>query len=81
MAEWIADDQMSPEEATLAKERVAAVFRAVKGLSGKQRTVFLLRFLEELELAEIVAVTGMKEGTVKSHLFRALQAIREGVRK
>jgi DNA-directed RNA polymerase specialized sigma24 family protein len=29
-----------------------------------------------MDLLEIAAVTGMKEGTVKTHLFRALQAVR-----
>jgi DNA-directed RNA polymerase specialized sigma24 family protein len=29
-----------------------------------------------MDLLEIAAVTGMKEGTVKAHLFRALQAVR-----
>jgi RNA polymerase sigma-70 factor (ECF subfamily) len=38
--------------------------------------VFLLRFLEDLDLLEIAKVTGLKEGTVKTHLFRALQAVR-----
>jgi RNA polymerase sigma-70 factor (ECF subfamily) len=45
-------------------------------LSERQRTVFLLRFVEEMDLEEIAAVTGMKEGTVKTHLFRAVQAVR-----
>ena len=44
-----------------------------------QRTVFLLRFVEDMDLLEIAAVTGMKEGTVKTHLFRALHTIRLGL--
>jgi RNA polymerase sigma-70 factor (ECF subfamily) len=39
--------------------------------------VFLLRFVEDMDLLEIAVATGMKEGTVKTHLFRALHAIRE----
>jgi DNA-directed RNA polymerase specialized sigma24 family protein len=34
-----------------------------------------------MDLLEIAAATGLKEGTVKAHLFRALQAVRERVRK
>jgi DNA-directed RNA polymerase specialized sigma24 family protein len=30
-----------------------------------------------MNLLEIAAVLGMKEGTVKKHLFRALQTVRE----
>lgn len=73
----MADARRSPEAEALARQQVEAVWTAARGLSERQRTVFLLRFVEEMELAEIAAVTGMKEGTVKTHLFRALQAVRE----
>ena len=74
--EWLADPQLSPEALALAKQRVSAVWDAVGRLSPRQQTVFLLRFVEEMELLEIAAATGMKEGTVKAHLFRALEAVR-----
>jgi RNA polymerase sigma-70 factor (ECF subfamily) len=51
----------------------------VDSLTEKQRTVFVLRFVEELELAEIAETTGMKESTVKSHLYRALGIVRERI--
>jgi RNA polymerase sigma-70 factor, ECF subfamily len=75
--EWLADDARSPESAALLKQEVAAVWTAAEDLPERQRTVFLLRFVEEMELLEIAAATGMKEGTVKTHLFRALRAVRE----
>src|ERR1017187_217383 len=56
---------------------VAAVWSVVKTLSERQRTVFLLRFVEDLDLLEIAEVTGLREGTVKVHLFRALEAVRK----
>jgi len=67
----------SPERAAQATERVAAVWSIVETLSERQRTVFLLRFVEDLDLLEIAAVTGLREGTVKVHLFRALEAVRK----
>ena len=39
--------------------------------------MFLLRFVDEMELLEIAAVTGLKEGTVKIHLYRALETVRK----
>ena len=48
----------------------------MKGLSERQRTVFLLRFVEEQELSEIALATGLSEGTVKAHLSRALGRVR-----
>lgn len=76
---WLADRKSSPEAAAQAKQQVAAVWQAVSEVSENQRTVFLLRFVEELEILQIAAITGMKEGTVKIHLFRALRAVRAKV--
>ena len=59
----------------VAKQQVEKIWKVANRLSGKQRMVFLLRFVEDMELLEIAAVTGMKEGTVKTHLFRALQYV------
>ncbi len=73
----IPDRARSPEAQALLNERVAAIWTAAERLPEKQRTVFLLRFVEDLDLLEIAAATGMKEGTVKTHLFRALRAVRE----
>ena len=53
---------------------------AVTGLSGRQRTVFLLRFVEDMEIAEIGKATGLSEGTVKAHLSRAVSRVRSEVR-
>jgi RNA polymerase sigma-70 factor (ECF subfamily) len=74
--EWIPDRHTSPEQMAAAKQQVKNIWRAAGRLSGKQRTVFLLRFVEDMELLEIAAITGMKEGTVKTHLFRALKSVR-----
>ena len=66
----------SPEARALAKQQLHAIWRASESLPERQRTVFLLRFVEDMEIAEIAAATKIKEGTVKIHLFRALQTVR-----
>ena len=66
----------SPEMLAVLKQQVEAVWIAAEMLPDRQRTVFLLRFVEDMDILEIAAVTGMKEGTVKKHLFRALQSLR-----
>ncbi len=71
----------TPEDRALLKEQVLSIWQACRNLPGRQRTVFLLRFVEDMDLLEIAAVTRMKEGTVKSHLFRALQSIRKRLRR
>ena len=60
----------------LIKEQIETLWRATASLPERQRTVFLLRYVEELELLEIAAVTGLKEGAVKVHLYRALRRVR-----
>jgi len=77
ISDWIPDGRSSPESITVARDRVAAVWSAVKELSAHQRTVFVLRFVEEMELEEIASTIGMNLSTVKSHLYRALAVIRE----
>jgi RNA polymerase sigma-70 factor (ECF subfamily) len=81
ISDWIPDAGVSPEVSCLQQERVKEVWRAVDELSRQQRTVFLLRFVEEMELAEIAETTGMNTSTVKSHLYRALRVVRERVGK
>jgi len=81
ISDWIPDGGISPEATCLQQERVKELWRAVDQLSRQQRTVFLLRFVEEMELAEIAETTGMNTSTVKSHLYRALRVVRERVGK
>ena len=73
--------EASPEARALAREQLRAIWTATDKLPGRQREVFVLRFVEDMDLVEIAQVLGMKEGTVKSHLFRALHAVREQMRR
>jgi RNA polymerase sigma-70 factor, ECF subfamily len=76
-SEWLPSQESSPEQLVLARERVKGVWSAVEQLSGRQKTVFLLRFVEEMEIGEIAAATNLSEGTVKAHLSRATARVRE----
>jgi RNA polymerase sigma-70 factor, ECF subfamily len=66
----------SLESRLIASEQMTLVWESVAQLSDRQRSVFLLRFMEELELSEIAAITGLPISTVKTHLYRALATIR-----
>ncbi len=79
VTEFLKHPGSSAEAGVLARERLKAVWAAVEKLSRMQREVFLLRFVEEMELREIADLMGMKESTVKSHLYRALNSVRSGV--
>ncbi len=71
--------QPSVERALLARERLHKVWAAVKSLSMQQKAIFILRFVEEMEMEEIAGVMGLRMGTVKTHLFRAVSAVRREV--
>jgi RNA polymerase sigma-70 factor, ECF subfamily len=66
----------SLESRLIANEQLTLVWESVAQLSERQRNVFLLRFLDELELSEIADITGLPVSTVKTHLYRALATIR-----
>ncbi len=73
---WLPSAESSPEQQAMAKDQVRLVWRAVKRLSERQRTVFMLRHVEEMELSEIAETMGLSEGTVKAHLSRAMLRVR-----
>ncbi|HUQ49350.1 MAG TPA: sigma-70 family RNA polymerase sigma factor [Terriglobales bacterium] len=74
------DRRSSQEQGMLAKESVSKVWEAAQELSHQQRAVFILRFAEEMTLEEIAEATGLKVGTVKMHLFRAVHMVRARVK-
>jgi len=81
IGEWLPDRRMSPETSALVNEQVRAVWKATERLSGRQRTVFLLRFMEDMNILEIAEATGLTETTVNVHLFRAVRAVRKSLGK
>ncbi len=54
-----------------------AVWRVCHALPRQQRAAVVLRFYEDLEYAEIATVLGVAEPTVRSHVHRALAALRD----
>jgi len=81
LADRLRSPGVSAEAAMVAREQLLQVWKTVEALSEKQRSVFLLRFVEEMELSEIATALGLHVGTVKSHLHRALTAVRKGMEK
>jgi RNA polymerase sigma-70 factor (ECF subfamily) len=67
--------QPSPEKEASSNQHLAAIEQAISELPLRQREAFLLRYWEELDLAETAKVMGCSEGSVKTHCFRANNAL------
>lgn len=77
VADSVSDGRPDAERALIARQELGAVWGALDQLSGGQRTVFILRFIDDLSLDEIATATGTTVGTVKTQLFRAIAAVRK----
>jgi DNA-directed RNA polymerase specialized sigma24 family protein len=68
--------QQSPERNVLTRELLGRVWNIGGGLPERQRHIFHLRFVRDVELWEIAVATGMKINAIKSHLHRAPGTVR-----
>jgi len=78
-ASYLPSNESSPEKKILVHEQSQQVQAALEHLSPNQRTIFLMRFAEEMDLQEIAARLNMPINTVKTHLHRALKSVRAQV--
>ena len=70
------DERPDPERQLMAVQLRAAITRAEGTLSAQQKVVFRLRHYENLSLEEVAEHLGLRAGTVRAHLFRAIHKIR-----
>ena len=71
-----ADPGPDPARLLASRQAHAAMSAAIRKLPRRQREAFLLRVLEGLDVADTARAMGCSEGSVKTHLSRALEALR-----
>ena len=70
------DPAGDPSDHNDGREAYALMAQAVRRLPARQREAFTLRVLEDLDVATTATVMGCSEGSVKTHLSRAREALR-----
>jgi RNA polymerase sigma-70 factor (ECF subfamily) len=73
--EQAVDPRGGPDEALEGEELLTRIEAVLATLSRRQREAFLLRNFEGLDVAQAAMAMGCSEGSVKTHYFRALQAL------
>ena len=71
------DDRPDAERQFMAHQLRAAITRAERTLSSQQKIIFRLRHYENHSLEEIAELLGLRSGTVRAHLFRAIHKVRK----
>lgn len=69
------NEQISVEKTAENQEIVAALQQVIGTLSNEQRTVILLRAVEHMEYHEIAGILGIKETTVRWHMYEGRRVL------
>jgi RNA polymerase sigma-70 factor, ECF subfamily len=64
-----------PAESLEQTQKMAEIEAAIENLPARQREAFLLRYWEDMDVAETAQVMGCSEGSVKTHCSRAVHAL------
>ena len=69
----------TPEENTVSREERTHIWRFFRNLSTRQQEVFVLRYVEGWSVKEVAQMLELTPGSVKQHLFRAVQHLRKAL--
>src|SRR5690606_33915552 len=69
------NDQDQPEAQLQRSQTLAIIEDAIKKLPARQREAFILRYWEDMDVAETEASMGCSQGSVKTHCSRAVHTL------
>ncbi len=70
----------SAEDSTSRAQILREIELEIQELPARQREAFLMRYWEEMDVAETAAAMGCSEGSVKTHCSRAVQALSKAMK-
>jgi RNA polymerase sigma-70 factor (ECF subfamily) len=74
------DQTESAESSTQRAQTLHEIESEIQALPNRQREAFLMRYWEELDVADTAAAMGCSEGSVKTHCSRAIRALGKALR-
>ena len=69
------DTSDTPDTQVERSQTIAIIENALQELPGRQREAFILRYWEDMDVAETAAAMGCSQGSVKTHCSRAVRAL------
>ena len=75
-AENESDGLATPHGQLERAQLLGVIEKEIEKLPPRQREAFLMRYWEEMDIAETAAAMGCSEGSVKTHYSRAVHALR-----
>jgi RNA polymerase sigma-70 factor (ECF subfamily) len=80
LAQKSADSARGPEEKLLQSQILSIIEEEIKMLPQRQREAFLMRYWEEMDVAETALAMGCSQGSVKTHCSRAVHTLAEALK-
>ncbi len=77
----VEDDSDEPSAVLAKNQTIALIELALQKLPLRQREAFVLRYWEEMDVAETAEIMGCSDGSVKTHCSRAVHALAIELRK
>jgi RNA polymerase sigma-70 factor (ECF subfamily) len=71
----VEDDSDNPVEQLQRSQTIALIEKALEKLPARQREAFVLRYWEDMVVAETAEIMGCSQGSVKTHCSRAVHAL------
>lgn len=74
------EQAQSAEDLVQRGQTLRDIEQEIQELPPRQREAFLMRYWEEMDVAETAAAMGCSQGSVKTHCFRAIQALSKALK-
>ncbi len=77
----VEDDSDEPSAQLARSQTIRLIERALEKLPARQREAFVLRYWEDMDVAETASIMGCSDGSVKTHCSRAVHALAAELKK